>query len=209
MIDPRIWAETPGQGRAPLLAPPQQPAQVTADPRADIVRLLQGATGQDNRTRPGDMPVGQLVRDPATLTQMQQFNEMEALGGFPHEGRALATRVPAATAGLVTTLAGAGGLGAPMGLMAGKGVEQHQQRLANVFTQGIAEAHERGSQARDQRDIAGDAFADAYEAGRQAAVGFRPSDRARTVTQSGGQSRDQRDISRGSRSRDTQHSIAI
>lgn len=177
MIDPRIWAETPGQGRAPLLAPPQRPAQVTADPRADIVRLLQGAT--DNRTRPGDMPVGMMVRPPSSMSIDEMVMEERALGG------------PMGYAGNVgATLASGGtlGVGTGLGLMGRAGVGQRQRQLSPEIENRLGAILATGAPTpvtmRPQGDSGvqitrravapvADPVAAAYEAGRQAAVGYR------------------------------------
>lgn len=193
MIDPRLWADTPGMGRAPLLPDPQMPSTAVSNPRADIARLLMGEAYGMGNTGQQDRPVGALVRDPATMTQAQQIAELQALGGFPQEGRAAWTRAPSAAVTGMATLAGTGGLGLPAAMMSGAGVRQRQQALGGALTQGMAEAFERGSQARDQRDIRTprDDFAAAYEAGRQAAV--------RGGGGSRDQARDRSDISRSSR----------
>lgn len=175
MIDPRLWASTPGMGRAPLLPDPVQPSAAAVNPRRDIANLLLQAQGVDNRVLPGDRPVGALVRDPATMTQAQQIAEMSALGGFPQEGPAMATRVPGAVAGGLAALGGVPGVGLAAGMMAPRGVEQRQRELANVLTQGMAEAFESGSQVgrgrQSPRANRASTIADAYEAGRQAARG--------------------------------------
>ena len=195
-MNPYDWALTPGLGRAPLLPAPAQPAPVAQNPTRDLARLLLQNEGPN---RPGDMPIGALVRDPANMTQMQQIAEMMALGGFPQEGPSTVSRAPSRAVGTMATLAGAPvpGLGLAMGRMSDAGIRNRQRELANTITQGMAEAYESGSH---QRDPSSSNAIDAYEQGRQAAAGYI-SERE----QRGGGDRP----SRGNQSRETQHSIAI
>lgn len=212
-MTPYEWAMTPGLGRAPLLPDPVQPSPVAANPRRDLARLLLQSQGRGQElgqgpTPAGDMPVGALVRDPAGMTQRQQLAEMMALGGFPHEGQAVAGRAPAVAMGGLATLAGAPvpGVGTVMGQMARAGMENRQRDLASELTQGIAEAFEQGSQPQpspptpesgthQQSQPTQAAMVDAYEAGRQAARGYQPERESR----GGGDSRSSRGGSNQSR----------
>ena len=148
-IDPTVWADTPGFGRAPLLADP-----VVENPMADIARRLIKATGGDNRVLAGDRPVGAILRDVNTMTPQEQKAEYQAYGGMnPSIGQEAAIRAPAAVVGLAAL--GAGALG---GAMANQGVEARIRELAGAMTQG------RGGEVAEQVRRA-----QAMEAGRKKA----------------------------------------
>ena len=181
-LDPNLWGNMPGQGRAPL-QPAYQPSQAASDPMADIARRLVQSQGGGGPMDPRERPQA-FAPDPATLSPQQLQGFHEGYGGFG--GPSSVGRGPGAVAGGITTLAGAPtlGLGTALGYAGNRGVKEYHGKLESERMHQMANAMEGGrGQMGDQRAIAPprDPFADAYERGRQAA---------------GGQSRDQRDIGR-------------
>ena len=117
-LDPEVWANTPGLGRAPLLPDPVMPTAAAASPMQDIARRLLYASG-DQRVMERDRPVGALVRDPASMSMGELSGEMRTLGGgtMGAPEATMATRAPGALMGaltgnpIVSAIAGSAGQG--------------------------------------------------------------------------------------------------
>lgn len=182
MIDPLLWADTPGMGRAPLLPDPQGPAGATRNPMRDIALRLMGQ--EDRQVRPEDRPVGMMVRPPSQMTIDEMVMESRALGG----PQRFAPNVAATVASM-----GAPGLGTLAGLAGRRGIDMRQRqlspeiehRLGGILATGaptpVSMRPSGGDSARITRTPVTQqrAFHDAYEAGRQAARGYRPERESR------------------------------
>lgn len=84
--------------------------------------LLQG----QGPNRPSDMPIGQMVRNPATMGTAELQREMSSLGA---PWSPMASRAPGMLGGLLTGLGGFPGLGLALGFMGNRGMQNRRNAL--------------------------------------------------------------------------------